>query len=356
MKIQLFLEDCGDTLVEKTIDEKNTNELVMDYEKSETFIKTETFDDDVVEIKPIGNLAVTSSYVVQKKTKVDEKKLKNVKARQLAAVKSVVERPKTARERTKVSVNSIDWKPHTPGALPSYYRKQKENTLKKSTTFQVEMPSAKNSTANVGDTIIHSKMKEHGDMIKSSTSTPSVEDDNSQEIEKIKAQNSSQKSKLMSMRTEIIDLRLKNDSLEKQLNEVMTARDKSDNEFKMGLDKIKSLEAKLGRNLIEIRAKDERLEKFEVEIANLIKQKQDMSSQLMARIEENQKLEKRMEKLKKELNMKSTSYDTVMSEKKHMEGLLEQKQENEAEGSNNMLNFMIDVWYLMLWAFNCYLV
>jgi len=343
LKTQLFVEDCGDTLVEKSTEEKNTDELVMDYEKSETFIKTETFDDDVVEIKPIGNLAVSSSYVVQKKSKVDEKKFKNVKARQLAAVKSVVERPKTARERTKVSVNSIDWKPHTPGALPSYYRKHKENTLIKSTTFQVEMPSAKNSAANVGDTIIHSKKKEQGDMIKSSTSTPSVEGDNSQEIEKIKAQNSSQKSKLMSMRTEIIDLKMKNDSLEKQLNDVMTARDKSDNEFKMGLDKIKSLEAKLGRNLIDIRAKDERLEKFEVEIANLIKQKQDMSSQLTSRIEENQKLEKRTKKLNEELKLKSTSYETVMTEKKHMEGLLDRKQGDDDESEYYMFNFVTNL-------------
>lgn len=355
MKNQLFLEDCGDTLVEKAIDEKNNDELVMDYEKSETFIKTETFDDDVVEIKPIGNLAVTSSYVVQKKSKVDEKKLKNVKARQLAAVKSVVERPKTARERTKASVNSIDWKPHTPGALPSYYRKQKE-TLKNSTTFQVEMPSAKSSAANVGDTIIHSKKKEQGDMIKSSTSTPSVEDDNSQEIEKIKTQNSSQKSKLMSMRTEIIDLKMKNDSLEKQLNEVMTARDKSDNVLKMGLDKIKSLEGKLGRNLIDIRAKDERLEKFEVEIANLIQQKQDMSSQLMSRIEEIQKLEKRMEKLKKELDLKSTSYETVMTEKKHMEGLLDRKQGDDDDSKYNMFNFVTELGYLRRRTLNSCLV
>ncbi|XP_070498792.1 uncharacterized protein MCAP_0864-like [Chironomus tepperi] len=310
------IDECEDTLVEEAIDEEISENFVMGDEESETFIKTETFDDGVVEIKPVGHsqLAATSSYVVQKNPKVDNKKQKSVKARQVAAVKSVVERPKTAREKTKISVNSTEWKPHTPGQLPSYLRKQKEFFLKKSTTFELDEQSA----ANVGDT----KTQKQGDMINPSTSGPSVDGDHSQEIEKIKTQNSA---KLMSMRTEIIDLKLRNESLEKQLNEVTAGRDKSDNELKMSLDRIRSLENKVGSNLIEIRKRDEKIEKFEIDVANLIKLKQDMMGQIKSRIEENQKLEKRMEKLKNELREKSTSYETLMTEKSQLEVMLEEK-------------------------------
>ncbi|CAG9805024.1 unnamed protein product [Chironomus riparius] len=323
--METIMEEPEDTFVEEAIEVQNSENFAMDDEKSETFIKTEIFDDDVVEIKPVGHpqLIATSSYVVETKTKIDLKKLKNVKTRQAAAVKSVVERPKTAREKTKINVNSTDWKPHTPGHLPSYLRKQKENSLKRSTTFQLDMPCANNSSTNVGDSKPQPKAAEQGDMIGSSTSVPSIDGDQSIEIEKIKAQNSA---KQMSMRTEIIDLKIRNDSLEKQLNEAVAARDKSINELKSSLDKVRSFETKLGDKLIEIQSKNERLEKLEIEVANLIKHKQDMIVQIQSRIEENQKLEKRMEKLKNELREKSTSYETLMTEKSQLEVKLEEKQ------------------------------
>ena len=51
-----------------------------------------------------------------------------------------------------------------------------------------------------------------------------------------------------------------------------------------------------------------------------------MNVQLQTRFDENQKLEKRMENLKKEMHEKSSSYEALMTEKNQLEVVLKHKQ------------------------------
>lgn len=280
------------------------------------------YDGGIDEIKSPENLSIKSSFVIHSEPKADKKAIKSVKNRQQAALKSFQERPKSVREKAKSNLKT-ELKPHALGTRPNYLKNRKDSILKR-------LSFSEGSKPVLNDVLSKKLSKPIGDTLQSSTTIFNEQEETKAEgaatIEDPAPIESS--TKLVKKKSEINELRTKNERLQKQLNEAKAARDTFENDFKQATEKVKNLETKLSK----VTSEQKRNINLEVKIANLIQDKNDLSAEISKVTTDNGKLKTKVEQLKNELKAKGDSIETLMAEKKQLQASLEHERKSDQQG------------------------
>lgn len=342
--------------------------------------------ENVTKIKSPSNLSNASSCVSELKPTETNK---TVKSRQIAAAKLSVERPQSAREKTKAKNDNKKSMilPHELGSLPKYLRKK---------ITDPSLPSKAASCqkfVNIRPVTVDSSLKSSITQIKVPPKQIQVQGDVksvastvSDEMEEMRKQIATQSTKINRHNAKILELKRNKESLEKQLDDIKIENLRKTEELKSNSETLKKNEMQIVRYHKEQRqneANAKKTEKLEIAVANFMKEKEEFLAELRRKDEateklkthvemlqkqsevkgktgnekemevmimklrlkddENEKLQKRLDKMDIALKSQKSSYDMLVSETKHLQFLLDnEKSDNKIGILKKLFTFTVN--------------